>query len=154
MRDTITRVNSINSAIDTALTANVNAIDSNLAARVDQTLAVETAMLANVTAANARVDAANTSITNLSNRVNSVNTAIDIALTTNLALKADSFSPSLSGVPTAPTAAFGSNSTQIATCEYVDTRSVFWDGSRKFVSTSDPTVSDGSDGDIWFKYIP
>ena len=154
LRDTITRVNSINSAIDTALTANVNAIDSNLAARVDQTLAVETAMLANVTAANARVDAANTSITNLSNRLNSVNTAIDIALTTNLALKADSFSPSLSGVPTAPTAAFGSNSTQIATCEYVDTRSVFWDGSRKFVSTSDPTVSDGSDGDIWFKYIP
>jgi len=51
-------------------------------------------------------------------------------------------------------AAFGANTTQIATAQYVMTRSVFWDGSRKFVSTSDPTDSDGEDGDIWFKYTP
>ena len=154
LRDTITRVNSINSAIDTAITANVDAIYSNLAVRVNQTSAVETAMIANVAAANARVNGANVSITNLSNRLDSVNTAIDIALTTNLALKADTLSPALSGVPTAPTAAFGANSLQIATTEYVMTRSVFWDGSRKFVSTGDPSVGDGNNGDIWFKYIP
>jgi hypothetical protein len=154
LRDTITRVNSINSAIDTALTANVDAIYSNLAARVDQTSAVNTAMIANVAAANARVDGANVTIATLDTRLDNVNTAIDIALTTNLALKADTVSPVLTGTPTAPTAAFGANTLQIATTEYVMTRSVFWDGSRKFVSTSDPSVSDGNNGDIWFKYIP
>ena len=53
LRDTITRVNSINTAIDTAITANVTAIYANLAERVDQTTAVNTAMIANVAAANA-----------------------------------------------------------------------------------------------------
>ena len=154
LRDTITRVNSINTAIDTALTANVNTIYSNLAARVDQTTAVNTAMIANVAAANARVNGANVNITAVNTRLDSVNSAIDIALTTNLALKADTLSPALSGVPTAPTAAFGANTLQIATTEYVMTRSTFWDGSRKFVSTSDPSASDGANGDIWFKYIP
>jgi len=154
LRDTITRVNSINSAIDAALTANVDAIYSNLAARVEQTSAVNTAMIANVAAANARVNAANVNITAVNNRLDSVNTAIDIALTTNLALKADTLSPALSGIPTAPTAAFGANTLQLATTEYVMTRSTFWDGSRKFVSTGDPSATDGNNGDIWFKYIP
>jgi hypothetical protein len=154
LRDTITRVNSINTAIDTALTANVDAIYSNLAVRVNQTSAVNTAMIANVAAANARVDGANVTIATLDSRLDSVNTAIDVALTTNLVLKADTVSPVLTGTPTAPTAAFGANTLQIATTEYVMTRSVFWDGSRKFVSTSDPSVSDGNNGDIWFKYIP
>ena len=154
LRDTITRVNSINTAIDTAITANVTAIYANLAERVDQTTAVNTAMIANVAAANARVNGANVNITAVNNRLDSVNSAINIALTTNLALKADTLSPALSGVPTAPTAAFGANTLQVATTEYVMTRSVFWDGSRKFVSTSDPSASDGANGDIWFKYIP
>ena len=154
LRDTITRVNSINSAIDTALTANVTAIYSNLAARVNQTTAVNTAMIANVAAANARVNGANVNITNLSDRLDNVNTAIDVALVTNLALKADTLSPVLSGTPTAPTAAFGANTLQIATTEYVMTRAEFWGGSRKFISTGNPSSSDGDNGDIWFKYIP
>ena len=154
LRDTITRVNSINTAIDTALTANVNAIYANLAQRVDQTVAVNTAMIANVAAANARVNGANVNIAALDARLDSVNTAIDIALTTNLALKADTLSPTFTGTPIAPTAAFGANSTQIATTQYVMTRGTFWDGSRKFVSTADPNVNDGAEGDIWFKYIP
>jgi hypothetical protein len=248
LRDTIARVNSINTSIDTALTANVNAIFANLSERVNQTVAVNTAMIANVAAANLNVNGANVTISQLSSRLDSVNTAIDIALTTNLATKADTFSPSLTGIPTtttaavdtssaqiasaayvmntlganilpriaavgtamianvaaanalitssninltelsnrldsvnsaidvslqanlalkanvanptftgtptAPTAAFGANSSQIATTQYVMTRSAFWDGSRKFISTSDPSTSDGSNGDIWFKYIP
>jgi hypothetical protein len=154
LRDTIVRVNSINGAIDTALVANVNAIYSNLAVRVDQTRAVEVAMIANVAAANARVNAANVNIDTLNSRVDAVNLAVDVALTQNLALKADSFSPTFTGVPTAPTAAFGANTLQIATTQYVMTRAVFWDGSRKFVSTGDPSASDGEDGDFWFKYIP
>lgn len=154
LRDTITRVNSINSAIDTAITANVDVINANLVERIDQTVAVNTAMIANVAAANARVNGANVNITAVNNRLDSVNTAIDIALTTNLALKADSLNPAFSGVPTAPTATFGANTLQIATTQYVMTRSEFWGGSRKFVSASDPNVSDGDNGDIWFKYIP
>jgi hypothetical protein len=154
LRDTITRVNSINSAISTALTANVDVINANLVVRLDQTVAVNTAMIANVAAANARVDAANVNITDLNNRVNAVNTAIEVGVAANLALKADILSPALTGVPTAPTAVFGANTLQLATTQYVMTRSTFWDGSRKFVSTGDPSVSDGADGDIWFKYIP
>jgi hypothetical protein len=248
LRDTIARVNSINTAIDVALTANVNAIYSNLAVRVNQTSSVETAMIANVAAANARVNGANVNITAVNNRLDSVNTAIDAALTANLATKADLISPTfsgtpetptaavntlssqiastafvmntlganilpriaavntsmianvaaanvytdgaysaiaaldlgvtnqlvlfnndvsanlalkanlispaLTGTPTAPTAAFGANTGQIATTAYVMTRAAYWDGSRKFVSTGNPTVSDGSNGDIWFKYNP
>lgn len=154
LRDTIARVNSINTAIDTALTANVDAIYANLAARVDQTAAVNTAMIANVAAANARVNGANVNITAVNNRLDSVNTAREIALTSNLALKADLLSPSFSGVPTAPTATFGANTLQIATTQYVMTRSEFWSGSRKFVSTSDPSASDGNNGDIWLKFTP
>lgn len=158
LRDTITRVNSINSAIDAALQSNIVATNStvnvNLAARFDQTVSVETAMVANVAAANIKIDAANVEISDLSSRLDAVNTATDIAFTVNLATKADRLNPELLGVPTAPTAAFGANTLQIATTEYVMTRSVFWGGSRKFVSTIDPSASDGDNGDIWFKYIP
>ena len=139
---------------DTNLLANVSIIEANLAERLNQTVSVETAMIANVAAANARVNAANASITAANASILALNTAFNLALTTNLASKADLVSPSFAGTPAAPTAAFGANTLQIATTEYVMTRSVFWDGSRKFVSTGDPTVSDGNDGDIWFKYIP
>lgn len=158
LRDTITRVNSINSAIDAAINSNIIATNSNvqvnLAARFDQTISVENAMIANVAAANLKIDAANVVIAAVNSRLNTVNSAIDIALVTNLALKADTVSPAFSGVPTAPTATFGANTLQVATTQYVMTRSVFWDGSRKFVSTSDPSASDGANGDIWFKYTP
>ena len=154
LRDTISRVNSINNDINTAIIANVDVINANLAQRVDQTSAVNTAMIANVAAANAKVDGANVSIASTNASIVALNTAFNIALTTNLALKADTLSPTFSGVPTAPTAAFGANTLQIATTEYVMTRSVFWDGSRKFVSTGDPSASDGDDGDIWFKFLP
>jgi len=90
----------------------------------------------------------------LSSRLDSVNLAQTAALSANVNLKADIASPTFTGTPVAPTPAFGANTTQVATAQYVMTRSVFWDGSRKFVSTSDPTASDGDDGDIWFKYTP
>jgi hypothetical protein len=154
LRDTIARVNSINTAIDTALTANVDIINANLVVRRDQTIAVDTALVANVNAINASLNAANAEIISVNNRLNSVNTARNIALTANLALKADLASPAFSGVPTAPTAAFGANTLQLATTNYVMIRSEFWDGSRKFVSTAEPNNSLGDNGDFWFKYIP
>ena len=154
LRDTITRVDSINSAISTAIQANVGDVNSNLAARVNQTISVENAMIANVAAANARVNAANVNITAVNNRLDSVNTAREIALVSNLALKADLLSPSFAGVPTAPTAPFGSNTTQIATTAFVAIRGAYWDGSKKYVSTSDPSAGIGNNGDFWFKYTP
>lgn len=154
LRDTIARVDSINSAINTALTSNVNVINANLVVRQNQTIAVETAMLANVAAANARVNAANVNISNLSSRLDSVNTAIDIALVSNLALKADLLSPAFAGIPTAPGPYISSNSAQIATTNFVMVKNAYWDGSRKYVSTSNPTQFDGKNGDLWFKYTP
>ena len=154
LRDTITRVNSINSALSTAILANVAAINANLGVGSSSVQALESAMIANVAAANLRVDSANAAITSLDNKVNTINTDISISILNNVATKADIVSPSLSGIPTAPTAVFGANTLQIATTQYVMTRSEFWGGSRKFVSTADPSGSDGNDGDIWFKYIP
>ena len=111
-------------------------------------------MLANVAALRANITAANAAIVTLDNRLNSVNTAIEISVAANLATKADTISPTLTGTPLAPTAAFGANTAQVATTQYVMTRSAYWDGSRKYVSTADPTTTDGANGDIWFKYTP
>jgi hypothetical protein len=154
LRDTISRVDTINNTINSSIISNVDVINSNLASRVNQTVAVETAMVANVAAANLRVNAANVSIAALNTKIDNNTIDLNIAILNNVATKADLVSPVLTGTPVAPTASFGANTTQIATTEYVMTRSTFWDGSRKFVSTSDPSVSDGNNGDIWFKYIP
>ena len=154
LRDTISRVNTLNDNTNQAIQSNVSVIEANLAQRYNQTVAVETAMLSNITIVNNNVTAANANIVALDTKINSVNAAIQIAQAANLALKADLNSPVFSGIPAAPTATFGANNTQIATTQYVDTATVFWDGSRKFVSTTDPSVSDGSNGDIWFKYTP
>jgi hypothetical protein len=152
LRDTITRVNSINTAIDIALVGNVDTLNSNILFARAQTVSVENAMLANISVVDANVTAANANIITLSNRLDSVNLAQSTALVANINTKADIVSPTLSGTPVAPTAAFGANTSQIATTEYVMTRAVFWDGSRKFVSSADPDSSLGSDGDLWFKY--
>ena len=75
-----------------------------------------------------------------------------------LALKANIASPALTGVPTAPTASAGTNTTQLATTQFVTTAinnipedSELWKGADKFVSTSAPTSGDGEDGDIWIQ---
>lgn len=65
-------------------------------------------------------------------------------------------SPSLTGVPTAPTPAQGTTGTQIATTEFVQTAiatdtTALWLGSNKTVSTSPPNTYDGNVGDFWFQ---
>ena len=157
LRDTITRVNSINSAIDAALTANVANINSNLAARVNQTIAVETAMSANVAAANveisklrANITAANVEIANIKSSLVQTNTDVSA-----LAPKA---SPRFTGTPTISGSVplTGTSNQHIATTEFVQnsitSSGAYWQGSKKYVSTSDPRSSDGADGDFWFKY--
>ena len=151
-RATNNRVDEINTATYTALTGNVETLTGNILAAQAQTVAVENSMLANISIVNANVTAANANISALSDRLDSVNLAQSTALVANINTKADIVSPTLSGTPVAPTAAFGANTTQIATTQYVMTRAVFWDGSRKFVSSADPDSSQGEDGDLWFKY--
>ena len=153
LRDTIARVDEINSAINTAILANVDIINANLAQRVNQTVEVEIQMLANIANVSAGGAYANASITALDAKIDNINLTRDITRAANLALKANVDSPILTGTPLAPTAALGTNTLQIATTQYVMTRSAYWDGSRKFVSTQNPTSADGVDGDIWFKYV-
>jgi hypothetical protein len=240
LKDSITRVDSINSAIDTAITSNVGVINANLAARVNQTIAVETAMSANVAAANLAISSVQSDVSNLAPKASPTFTGIPAAPTASsgtnttqiatTAFVASSIngisipdtsglapkeSPTFTGIPAAPTASSGTNTTQIATTAFVSTAisalsipgatdtsglapkesptftgipaaptassgtnttqiattafvsaaisaisipgetnltNVKWQGSAKFVSTTDPTSADGADGDFWFKY--
>jgi hypothetical protein len=156
IRATNNRVDDINLATYTAITGNTETIlgiigdqDSGL---VKQIIDVNTALTSNVVVINANQTAANANIVALNNKINSVNLAIDAALVANINTKADINSPTFIGTPVAPTPTFGANNTQVATTQYVMTRGVFWDGSRKFISTDDPDASLGANGDFWFKY--
>ena len=161
LRDTITRVNSINGAIDTAIVANVAALNSTITTVNLSVTAANVSSAANVVAANveigklrANITAANVVIASIQSNLSQTNTDVSA-----LAPKA---SPALTGTPTAPTPADGTNSTRIATTEFVQTAinsipgpnlsGAKWQGSAKFVATTDPTSSDGVDGDFWFKY--
>ncbi len=106
------------------------------------------AMVANITATNASIITANVG---MKAYVDAGYTVLNTGLG-GLNDKAPIASPVLTGTPRAPTASSGTNTTQIATTAYVMERSQYWDGSKKFVSTQDPSSSNGDDGDIWFKY--
>jgi len=159
----------LNSPIFTGIPQTPTAVVDNLSAQIASTAfvmntlganilpriaTVQTALNNSVTSLNASVIATNNDVSSLNNRLNSVNLAQNTALTANLSLKSDLNSPTFTGTPTAPTAAFGTNTAQVATTAFVMTRSAFWDGSRKFVSTGDPNPSIGNNGDFWFKYTP
>ena len=66
--------------------------------------------------------------------------------TASLALKAPLASPTLTGTPLAPTASVGTNTTQIATTEFVTTAV----GNSSSVSASDSAPSSPNSGDLWF----
>jgi hypothetical protein len=74
----------------------------------------------------------------------------------SIGLKAPIDSPTFTGTPAAPTADTGTDSTQLATTAFVNnsiTQNLSTNSNglgARTVSTSDPT--DGSDGDIWYKY--
>lgn len=67
--------------------------------------------------------------------------------------KAPLASPALTGTPTAPTAASGTNTTQVATTAFVQTAlaSMGGGGTSVVVSESQPTGQ--STGDFWYKVI-
>ena len=142
-----TRADSTSANLGTVVGTTVPGINANVGA-------FQTYANTSIATINNNITGANTSISTLSGRLDSVNLAQTAALSANVNLKADTASPTFTGTPVAPTPTFGANTTQVATAQYVMTRGVFWDGSRKFVSVADPTASDGDDGDIWFKYTP
>jgi hypothetical protein len=80
-------------------------------------------------------------------------------INTGLALKSPIASPTFTGTPAAPTPSVSTNNAQLANTAWVRSliqdrseQAAYWQGSRKFVSTSDPTNSTGDNGDFWFKY--
>jgi len=153
-KDTVTRVNSINSAIDVAITSNVNAINANTATITNLLDLAITQANANVVAANieigklrSNITAANIEIENLKTNLGSTNSGLSIYAPIN--------NPTLTGIPRAPTATATTNTTQIATTAFVRTEVLTngrWEGSRRYIQTTNPTSSDGNDGDFWFKY--
>ena len=78
------------------------------------------------------------------------------AVANNLTYKANIDSPALTGTPTATTPSSGDVSTKIATTAFVAQaiagNTALWQGSRRYISTSAPDNSQGSDGDFWFQY--
>lgn len=82
--------------------------------------------------------------TNITNTNNVLNAAINLRAPIN--------NPTFTGTVVAPTVSTSDTSTKVATTAFVKAATQYWDGSRKFVSTSAPSSGDGSDGDIWFQY--
>ena len=79
---------------------------------------------------------------------NNGGTNVTKTLQEDLDLKAPLASPALTGTPTAPTASSGTNTTQIATTAFVQT-AVSTKQNAITISSSEPTSSQGSNGDIW-----
>jgi hypothetical protein len=74
-------------------------------------------------------------------------------------------SPLFVGIPRAPTPALTVRNTQIATTDYVmsaiqtsadplnaSVTGAYWQGSKRYISTSVPDPNVGSNGDFWFRY--
>ena len=84
---------------------------------------------------------------------------VDSTIATATAPLAPASSPALTGVPTAPTATTGNNSTQVATTAFVQTTigssgTALWQGSQKIVGTTPggtPDPNQGNPGDFWFQ---
>jgi len=73
--------------------------------------------------------------------------------------KAPLNSPTFIGTVTVPTPADGSNTTVAASTAWVRARIAAadvprWGGSIKWVDTRAPNSGEGSNGDLWFKYVP
>lgn len=148
----------VTDAVDTAISSLSGSTDAALALKANIASPVFTG---NPTAPTPSDGDNDTSIATTKFVGNAVTIAIDALNSSTLgglALKANIASPALTGVPTAPTASSGTNTTQIATTQFVTTAinnipadSELWKGADKFVSTSAPTSGDGEDGDIWIQ---
>jgi hypothetical protein len=80
----------------------------------------------------------------------------DSSIATAIAPLAPSYSPVLTGIPTAPNVAFNTNTAQIATMNSVqsaitNSTTAPWMGSHRTVSASLPVNGVGTPGDFWFQ---
>ena len=99
----------------TAITANANAITTNttaIAAEATTARAAELALTNNVNSNTANITSNSSAIT--------ANTTSILTNTSDIALKATLVSPTFTGTPTAPTAAAGISTTQLATTAFVN----------------------------------
>ena len=102
----------------------------------------------------ALVDAAPGALNTLNELAAALNDDANFAttITTSLSLKAPLASPALTGVPTSPTAASGTNTTQVATTAFVTAAVAAGGGGGggSSVTTDDTAPSAPSDGDLWY----
>lgn len=90
--------------------------------------------------------------TNLETKLSSVDSNIS-NLSDSIALKANIASPAFTGVPTAPTAAEGTSTTQIATTEFVMNAMSGGGGGGGNIVISPTQPSGQSEGDFWYKEL-
>jgi hypothetical protein len=102
-----------------SITSNTSAISANTASITSNTTAIN-ANTASITSNTSAISANTASITNNTTAINA-NTASITSNTADILLRAMIASPSFTGTPTAPTAALATNTTQIATTEFVRT---------------------------------
>ena len=125
LRDTITRVNSVNSSLSSAITSNL-------------TVALNT-----ITAANASMVSANL---DMKNYVDAITSANNISQQNQLNAKAPISSPVFTGTPTAPTPTVSDNSTRIATTAFVYSLASSLTGQQGLTGTTGATGPTGPAG--------
>lgn len=164
-------------AVNSAITSNVNQINANVAYNAGRTTNIENALPSkadlnspvftgiptaptmpsgnnsSIIATTSYVDAADTIINEYINtQITATQTLASTNLASGLATKADINSPTLTGTPNAPTPGSSDNSTRISTTAYVQGAitgpNTRWQGSRYFVQSTPP---DGAEGDFWFQ---
>lgn len=96
-------------------------------------------------------EAVRTLISTLSGTVSTLSSTVS-SVQTSLGEKAPLVSPGLSGVPTAPTASAGTNTTQIATTAFVQNAvASAGGGTTVYVQSGQP--SGAKNGDLWYKIL-
>ena len=125
LRDTITRVNSVNSSLSSAITSNL-------------TVALNT-----ITAANASMVSANL---DMKNYVDAITSANNISQQNQLNAKAPISSPIFTGTPTAPTPTVSDNSTRVATTAFVYSLASSLTGQQGLTGTTGATGPAGARG--------
>ncbi|CAB4133713.1 hypothetical protein UFOVP257_435 [uncultured Caudovirales phage] len=157
LRDTITRVNTINSDLSSSIQNNVSIINAEILAAFVSIADIYPVITAanvthasNVTAANSAIVTANVGMkAYVDDGIGALNSGLG-----GLNFKANINSPAFTGIPTVSgLIPLHDNTARLATTTFVMQETAYWDGSKKFVSTTDPSSSDGNNGDIWFKYI-
>lgn len=147
------QINQINTNI-TNLTNNITTLQEQIADVLSQLQSIDQRLTALEESGGTGTDWTE-EITDLQNRMTTVEGNVT-NLTTQIGTKANTESPTFSGIPTGPTAAEGTSTTQLATTEFVQQAiaSIPGGGTGGIdaeLSTEQPTNQ--SEGDLWFKIL-